>query len=207
MIDPTLRELFFAPTQELVEAQIVTLTADMIDKQISNDWWHDEALKEHFDVPQIDQHWNWNEMEIGYGDRILVSEKYAIIAGENGAVQGAMMISSEAVKSVLDPQEHGLFIELLFTAPRNRHYLRRDGQPFLQGVGSELLTWGAWLSRSKGLGGRLLLDASPDFVGWYGKRGLQTLALDNIVFEGVNYTPMELPPDQALNLLKEWEAA
>lgn len=207
MIDPKLTKLFHAPSKQYVEALIVWLTAEMVDKQISGDWWRDSALKSHFEIPPIDRHWNWNEMEIDYEGQILASEKYAIVAGENGAVQGAMMISSEPVKSILDPQKQGLFIELLFTAPRNRPALRRDGKPLLLGVGSQLLSFGASLSRSRGFEGRLLLDGSPEFLEWYKKRGLQPLGLDHIVFEGVNYAPMELPPDQALKLLHEWEAA
>ena len=124
--------------------------------------------------------------------------------GEDLAVQGAMMISTEAVPSILEPGKECLFVELLFTAPRNRPDLRLDANPFVIGVGSQLLTWGAWLSRENHLEGRLRLDGSPDFIVWYGKRGLQTLDIDPIVYEGVEYTPMELPAVAAQELLAAW---
>ena len=73
------------------------------------------------------------------------------------------------------------------------------------GVGSQLLTWGAWLSREKGLGGRLKLDSSPEFVIWYEKRGLKKLATKPIVFENTEYTPMELTSDAATRLIEAWE--
>lgn len=83
-----------------------------------------------------------------------------------------MMISAEPVPSVLSPGAGALLVELLFSAPRNRPALRSDGNALFLGVGTELLTWGAWRSRDKGCEGRLLLDASPDYVGWYERRGL-----------------------------------
>jgi hypothetical protein len=97
-----------------------------------------------------------------------------------------------------------LFVELLFTAPRNRPQVRRDGLPWLRGVGMELLTWAAHLSRTKGYGGRLLLDGSPEFIEWYAKRGLQKLDCEPILYEGVSYVPMELSATSAKTLLERW---
>ncbi len=155
----------------------------------------------------IDLHWDWNKVEIEFEGRQLHSEKVAVITGEgeNLAVQGAMLISTDAVPSGLERGEKCLLVELLFTAPRNRPNLRTDGQPFVIGVGSQLMAWGAWLSREKQLDGRLRLDASPDFIRWYEKRGLQKLDVEPIVYEGVAYTPMELPPAAARELLLGWE--
>jgi hypothetical protein len=201
---PKLTTLFFAPTGQYVEAQIVELTAALAERQIHRGWWMDDNLLEQFDPPPIDRHWNWNEMGIEYDGRPLVAEKVAIVTGDQ-AVQGAMMISAEPVPSVLSSAAGALFVELLFTAPRNRPPLRRDGNAFFLGVGTELLTWGAWLSREKGYEGRLLLDGSPEYVGWYEKRGLQKLDTKPIVFEGVAYTPMELPARAAQQLLKDFE--
>jgi hypothetical protein len=195
--------LFFAPTGQYVEARIVGLTAGLAEQQIHRDWWSDAELLERFDPPPIDRHWNWNEMAIEHDGRILTSEKVAIVTGDQ-AVQGAMLISAEPVSSVLVSGAGALFIELLFTAPRNRPVLRRDGNAFFLGVGTELLTWGAWSSREKGYDGRLLLDGSPEYVGWYKKRGLQKLDAKPIVFEGVTYTPMELPARAAQRLLQNW---
>jgi hypothetical protein len=115
-----------------------------------------------------------------------------------------MMISTDPVPSILAPGKSALFVELLFTAPRNRPALRRDAKPYFLGVGTELLTWGAWLSREKGCDGRLLLDGSPEYVAWYEKRGLQTLGAKPIVYEGVAYTPMELSANASQQLLTDW---
>jgi hypothetical protein len=187
-----------------VEARIVTLTPQLVDMRMAGAWWDDRSLEAPLKANPIDLHWDWNKAEIEFEDRKLRSEKVAVITGEgeNLAVQGAMLVSTDPVPSGLDPGEKCLLVELLFTAPRNRPDLRRDGQPFVIGVGSQLIAWGAWLSREKQLEGRLRLDASPDFIRWYEKRKLD---VDPIVYEGVAYTPMELPPSAARELLLGWE--
>jgi hypothetical protein len=203
MTRPKLTRLYFAPTGQYVEAKIVDLTADVSDQQIHKDWWTDPSLAIKLDPVPIDRHWNWNEMGIDYEGTPLATEKVAIVTGDH-AVQGAMMISVDSVPSMLASGMRALFVELLFTAPRNRPALRRDGKPYFLGVGTELITWGAWLSRNGGYDGRLLLDASPEYVSWYEKRGLQKIAAKPILFEGVAYTPMELPADAAEQLLDDW---
>lgn len=125
----------------------------------------------------IDRHWDWNAIDIDYDGELLRSEKIALIVGENPSVQGAMMISADPVNSAQAPGSPALFVELLFTAPRNRPSLRADGAEFLKGVGSVMVTWAALFSRQKGCEGRLQLDGSPDSVGWYQKRGLQIVDL------------------------------
>ena len=115
-----------------------------------------------------------------------------------------MMISIDSVPSILVAGKEALFVELLFTAPCNRPALRCDRKAFYLGVGTELLTYGAWLSRKNGHGGRLRLDGSPEFVNWYEKRGLQKLATKPMLFEGVSYTPMELSDAAARMLLEDW---
>jgi hypothetical protein len=149
---------------------------------------------------RLNRYWDWNSLAIEYEGRILRSEKVAIVTGD-AAVQGAMMISAEPVNSALDPGKPALFVELLFTAPRNRPVLRTDGKPYLVGVGTSLLTWAVSFSICNGCEGRLILDGSPDYLGWYEKRGLQRLNKDPIVYEGTNYTPMQLSPPAARRLL------
>jgi hypothetical protein len=196
--------LYHDPSKRYVEAQVVHLTADRIEGEIHKKWWSDESLKDIFDPEPIDRHWDWHASSIDYEERRISSEKIGIIAGGN--VQGVMLISTETVPSVLEPGAQALFVERLFTAPRNRPGLRRDGRNFLKGVGLELLTWGAFQSRDSGYDGRLLLDASPDFVWWYEQKA-HLLRLDRtpIVFEGVTYTPMELPASGADALLDLWK--
>ena len=83
--------------------------------------------------------------------------------------------------------------------------LSREEAAYVVGVGTQLMIWAAWLSREKGFGGRLRLDRSPDFVTWYEKRGLQKVNLDPILYENVEYMPMELSEDAAQKLLAAWE--
>jgi hypothetical protein len=198
--------LFLHPDQVDVLGELVPLTDRLATSRIHKRWWQNEQLKPHFGPPPpIDLHWDWTDIGIEYEGRDLSSERVAIVAGAGAPVQGAMLISSEPVPSVLEPRERALFLERLFTAPWNRPNLRKDAKPYLLGVGTEFITWAAWFSRRKGCGGRLLLDSSPDQVGWYQKRGLQTLGLKPILYEGVAYTPMELTPQAAAQLLDDWE--
>jgi hypothetical protein len=195
-------ELLLVPAQTYVGAAIVPLTTELADEHIHRAWWNDHALKEDFDEPPIDLGWNWNELGIEYHGRSLAAEKFAVFSG--GTIQGAMMISTDHVSSVIEPGKLALFVELLFTAARNRPNLRKDGKEFLKGVGLQLLIWAARLSREKGHAGRLMLDGSPDYVRWYQNRGLQILPLNPIVYQGVAYTPMELPELPANKLLALW---
>jgi hypothetical protein len=207
MIDPKTAKLYFKPEEANVIGELVTLTDEMAEAGIHRQWWNHDDLKEHFDPPApIDRHWHWTDIGIEYEGRYLQSEKVAVVAGDGNAVQGAMLISCDPVASVLQNGQQGLFLERLFTAPWNRKNLRQDGQDYLLGVGTELITWGAWFSREKEYGGRLLLDSSPDQVVWYQRRGLQILAREPILYEGVEYTPMELSPQAAGELLDAWEA-
>jgi len=207
MIQPCPIILTFAPENEYVELWIVSLTPDMADRGIRDFWWAHEDLKLDFGAPPpIDRNWDWNDLDIEYKPGEFLQEaRVAIVAGEGEPIQGAMLISAEPVQSVLEPGHGGLFIELLFTAPWNRPNLRKDGQNYLVGVGSQLLTWGAWFSREKGCEGRLLLDSSPEQVSWYRKRGLQILGQEHKLHEDVKYTPMELPPEAAEQLIKKWD--
>jgi hypothetical protein len=205
MIRPVKTVLFHAPSGKYVEAFIRTLTRPMAESKIHNGWWQEACLKDEFDSPPIDRHWDWNEVAVEYDGRILKSEKVAIVAGNDRAVQGAMLMSGDPVPSGLERGKEGLFVELLFTAPRNRPALRRDGKDFLRGIGIELLTWATWFSAHLGYAGRLLLDGSPEYIAWYEKRGLQKLPRNPIVFENVSYTPMELTPAHARKLLAGWK--
>jgi hypothetical protein len=193
--------LFFAPIDDFVKAWIVPLTNDLI-HQMDTRWWSAEGLRHEADNPPIDRDWRWADAEIDYEDKVLASANVGIVTGDN-SVQGAMLISMEAVHSRLDPGAPALFVERLFTAPSNRENLREDGQPQYVGVGTQLLAWGAWLSRDKGCGGRLKLDASPGSLRWYARKGLQRLNSEPIVFEGTSFTPMELPMESATKLIEQ----
>jgi hypothetical protein len=208
MIKPRRVNLFLKPANCEIEAQIVSLTESMADTKIKLGWWTDDCLDlAAADPLPIDRFWDWNQLEIERDGSFLRSEKVAIVAGDEERVEGAMMISTDPVESVLEPGRSGLFIELLFTAPRNRPRLRKDKCEFLLGVGLKLLCWGAWSSREAGFDGRLLLDGSAEFTQWYLNRGLIALDLPPIVYELNSYQPMELSPLAAKKLLDlQWES-
>ena len=184
--------LYFAPLEVVVEATITTLPQKFVDQKIAAGWWQDSLVKPRLESPPIDRYWNWSSASIEYEGRILPSEKVAVIT-DDGEVQGAMHVATEPVPSVYEPGASAAFIELLFTAPRNRPNLTRHGRPYYLGVGASLLKWAARLSRRLGCGGRLKLDASPECVAWYARRGFVLLDVGPVEFEGVWYRPMELP--------------
>jgi len=74
-----------------------------------------------------------------------------------------------------------------------------------EGCRLALLTWGAWWSRESGYRGRLLLDASPGSMVFYKRIGFQSLDVEAVLHEGIRYSPMELPPEAADELLRIWE--
>jgi hypothetical protein len=200
MIEPVRTQLLFAPQKLLVDAWIESLTGELIETRMADHWWTDQDLKRRFKLAPIDRHWNWQDWPLERDGVILTSEKIGVLTGD-GNVQGAMLISSEPVQTSASADDPALFIELLFTAPRNRRALRKDGRDFFVGVGKILLAWAAWFSREMGYEGRIRLDGSPEFIGWYENRGLQRLDEPPIVYEGVNYTPMSLPPNAARKLI------
>jgi hypothetical protein len=128
---PVNSKLLFAPMKTLVDAQISTLSPEVIQKRIMKRWWNDECLIKSLSAKQIDRNWDWNDFAIEWNGIKLESEKVGAITAD-GDVQGAMLISTEAVECRGDG---ALFVELLFTAPRNRKFLRRDGQDYFIGVG------------------------------------------------------------------------
>jgi len=185
-----------------VQARIAVLTPAQIAADIDGKWWQAAGLKASFDPPPIDLHWGWGpDAAISWNEGELTSEKVGLLTGD-GYIQGALLISTAAVPSILEPAQGALFIERLCTAPQNRSRLRADGRKYFGGVGLELLRWGVLRSRDAGHGGRVRLEASPDYVQWYADLGFQKLAVEPETFNGVQYTPVELPVDRVDNLLE-----
>lgn len=206
MIKPVEITLLYHPNQP-VEARIVTLTAQLVDEKIGP-WWREVCLKQPLLVRPIDRHWDWNRVEVEMDGELLLHEKFAVVTGEDDdlQVQGGLVISTAPVASELEPGLSCLWLEWLFTAPRNREELRKDQTPYLIGVGTQLLYWAAWFSRENGCDGRLKLESSPNFVKWYERKHLQKVNSKPTVFEDVTYTPMELTTVAAQKLLSIWAA-
>jgi hypothetical protein len=197
---PKAVDLRFAPFNLYVRSHIVELTSDLIERSMGKAWWDNADIDPTLAEAEIDRHWDWSEMGIELNGRVLGSRKLAIVT-DDGAVQGAAMCSTEKVASTLEPKQFASFVELLFTAPRNRVRLRTDGREQFKGVGYHLLVCMAEISDELGFGGRLKLDSSPEFVDWYERFGLRRTLETPILFEGVEYTPMELTFEAAHRLL------
>ncbi len=114
-----------------------------------------------------------------------------------------MLVSSEPVECESEPGKLALFVEMLFSAPRNRKWVRLDRKDLYKGVGLALLRVAAELSIEAGCEGRLKLDASPGSITWYKNRGLLEVSAHRIVHEGVEYRPMELSATGVPMLLDE----
>jgi hypothetical protein len=197
---PKAIDLLHVPTGIIVDAAIVRLTDQLIRAQMGQTWWNDPAIDPADADREIDRQWNWTEAAIEWGGEVFPGLKLGVITGD-GAVQGAALFSTVAVPLELEPGKDGLFLELLFIAPRNRHWIRLDRSEQFRGVGLQLLRAAGEFSRDAGQGGRLKLDASPDFVDWYAKRGFRPCRKDRIIHQGVAYTPMELTGDAVPDLL------
>ena len=193
-------DLYFVPAGITVEARIASLSRDLIRHRMGEAWWSDARINAELAEGEIDRHWNWSNLKIERDEKVLKAGKIAVVTGD-GAVQGAAMYSREAVTCAVEPGELGLFVELLFTAPRNRPWIRPDRAEQFRGVGVELLIFMAEASARAGFDGRLKLESSPGFVTWYAKRGLLETPEKPILHEGVTYTPMELTADAAKRLL------
>lgn len=97
MIDEKSVTLVFQ--EQLIEARIVALTPELADAKVMGEWWSEECLKPDLDPQPIDRYWNWKTYQISYNEQHLQSEKVAVVTGEGEdlAVQGAMLVSSEPV--------------------------------------------------------------------------------------------------------------
>jgi hypothetical protein len=195
-------QLFYVPTATDAEAHVVVLTEQLIRQRMGNNWWNDPAINPARAAKEIDRYWDWSKQKIAREDKIIASRKLAVITGD-GAVQGAMMISAKAVPCQLDFGKPALFVELLFIAPSNRHWIRKDNAEQFRGVGVNLLRTAAQFSLEAGFAGRLKLESSPAFVDWYENRGLLETSKERIIHEDVMYTPMELPSHRVSILLPD----
>jgi hypothetical protein len=195
-------ELLFVPTDTNAEAHVIALTELRIRRGMGDVWWNDPRLSASAAAKEIDRRWDWTAREIERGGRVLASRKLGVVTGD-GAIQGAMLVSTEPVPCERENNRDSLFVELLFTAPRNRPWIRVDHAEQYRGVGVELLRTAAELSLESGLQGRLKLESSPDFVDWYRKRGLLEVSANRILYEDVKYTPMELQTDRVSILLPD----
>src|SRR5207253_6270865 len=129
--------LFHDPSGQYVEEHVTKLSNELIEEKIERVWWSEPALDAKAASREIDRNWNWREMEIEQGGRILGASTLGVITGD-GEVQGAMLLSNEPVACESDAGRSALFVELLFAAPRNRKWLHLDRKELYKGVGLAL---------------------------------------------------------------------
>ena len=202
---PKLIELLYVPAGVPVEAEVMPLTRTLIRRSMGAAWWRDPAVDPEMAEAEIDRHWDWSTLVLERGGAVIRSRKLCVRTGD-GAIQGAMMVSTTPVACEREVAD-ALLVELLFVAPRNRHWIRVDGQEQFRGIGVQLLRTAVELSLEAGLAGRLKLESSPDFVGWYEKRGLLRVPAQRIMHEGVQHTPMELSAERVSVLMPELKKA
>ena len=77
------------------------LPSELIDEKMTR-WWIDPSLKPVSEgPPAIDYAWDWNGVGIEYEGRELAAERVGVLTGD-GEVQGAMLISTEPVRSRME---------------------------------------------------------------------------------------------------------
>jgi hypothetical protein len=202
MVIPAPIALLYAPADAArpaqcgveAEAHIVELTDDLIASAMGDAWWSDPLIVAATAAGEVDRFWDWRGSTVDYEGEDVRLERLAVATGD-GAVQGIMWVTAGGVpmEGDLDQGHAGLFIERLFAAPRNRpNLIERPDQPIFYGVGLQLVRTAVGLSRERGCAGRLKLDASPGALAWYARRGFHALPGRRMVYESVEYTPMEL---------------
>jgi hypothetical protein len=145
-------ELFHVASGITAEAVVALLSDELIEQRMGEAWWNDPVIDPELASHEIDRHWDWRDVEIERGGDLLPSQKLAALTGD-GVVQGAMLCSVAPVTCELDPGQPAVFVELLFSAPTNRNWIRRDGAEQFRGVGMQLLRAAAELSLELGLAG------------------------------------------------------
>src|SRR5215208_3895249 len=114
--------LFHDPSAQYVEAHVQALSKEMINKEVEQAWWSDPEVDGAAAASEIDRHWKWTELEIERNGKSLPGMSIGVVTGD-GAVQGALLLSTESVECEGEAGKFALFVELLFAAPRNRKWV------------------------------------------------------------------------------------
>jgi hypothetical protein len=107
-------ELLYVPAQIAAEAHVVPLTRTLIRRRMGSSWWDDATIDPEAAGPEIDRQWDWSAEDMERDGRVLKSRKLAAMTGD-GAVQGAMLVSTEPVACEREPGEFALFVGLLLS--------------------------------------------------------------------------------------------
>ena len=134
-----------------------------------------------------DHHWKWGKKTQQRQNR-LDWNSFAIEC--DGCTQGLMFVRTLAfAREPSQINQHLIYIDLLATAPWNRHGM--TGQPKYKGVGRLLLLAAIDLSVSEGCKGRIGLHSLPQSETWYRDIcGMTDLGIDQAYPLGLHYFEM-----------------
>ena len=134
-----------------------------------------------------DHHWKWRKKTQQRQGR-LDWKSFAIEC--DNSTQGLMFAQTSAfAREPSQKNQHIIYIDLLATAPWNRHGM--TGQPKYKGVGRLLLLAAINLSVSEGFVGRVGLHSLPQSETWYRDIcGMTDLGIDQTYPPGLRYFEM-----------------
>src|SRR6266487_4495165 len=104
--------IFHYPSTTYVEALVVELSDEVVRQGIGREWWSDSELDTQAASGEIDRQWDWMDLEIEWGGKILAALKLGVVTGD-GSVQGAMLLSTASVECEREPGKRALFVEML----------------------------------------------------------------------------------------------
>jgi hypothetical protein len=189
-------QILRADNNQTVDAQVVTLTADLARKMIDGIWWNDSGLSAASQMER-DSHWIWEDIVMDYSNNNL-HECIAILSQEQ-YLEGAMAYRLDA-KSKIEIGKGSVYVGWLATAPRNRNWLTNN--PFHKGIGTVLLYSAVIESYQSGLGGRISLQSLPtsSTVQFYENKGFVRTDWTQATTGLIDY---ELPKSAAITWLKK----
>jgi hypothetical protein len=190
-------QIFSTQRNQMIDANLIRLTADLAKTNIDDVWWNLPNVSNDELMNENDSHWNWEELVKYYPSKLPKTECVAILS-QNNYIEGAMIYHFHGITK-LSSSNGSVQIERVATAPHNRKFL--SNQPIYKGAGTVLLYWALVESYKVGLGGRISLESlpTPDTIRFYNNKGFIRTNLTQPVDDLVDF---ELPETAALAWLK-----
>ena len=94
---PKIVTLLYVPSKADIDAAIVDLTDAMIERRMGDAWWDDPAVDPELAQDEIDRHWDWTELEIEGGGRVLKSRRLAVTSlpfASRYSIRSAMIVAA-----------------------------------------------------------------------------------------------------------------